>query len=306
MTCPAPERLAAAVAGEDDHALAHAATCAACGGSVLAQQELVGALRGMSITPPTPARRDELAAEVMARADRLVAPRRRWWAAPGAALAAAAAIIVVVVTRAPAAEPTVELGDLPVVEPASEPRHAMTAQLAPVPHVAQPAATPRQMKLSDGELTVDAAGGGPITVITGDTRILVRSRARLVARGGVIVQAQVFAGTAEIERAGRTQVIQAGDVWTAPGGDDSLAAFRAGWEALRAKSYAEAVAAFDRATDEIVAEDAAFWSAIASERAGNLAEAARRLQSFLEKFSSSPRVDAARSALDRVTRAPAP
>lgn len=300
MMCPAPERLAAAVAGEDEDALAHAATCAACGECVVAQQELVGALRGMPIATLTPARRDELAAEVIARADRLGAPRRRWWALPGAALAAAAAALVVVVARAPAPEHAVELGALTVVEPASEPRHAMTAQLPPVPRVVQPA-TPRQMKLTDGELTVDAAGGGPITVITGDTRILVRSRAKLVARRGVIVQAHVFAGTAEIERAGRTQVIEAGDVWTAPGGNDSLAAFRAGWEALHAKSYAEAIAAFDRATDEIVAEDAAFWSAIASERAGNLADAERRLQRFLETYASSPRADAARSALARVT-----
>ena len=43
----------------------------------------------------------------------------------------------------------------------------------------------------------------------------------------------------------------------------AAAAFRNGWEALRAERYRDAIAAFDRASDPVVAEDAAYWAAAA-------------------------------------------
>ena len=55
-------------------------------------------------------------------------------------------------------------------------------------------------------------------------------------------------------------------------------------------------------TDPVVAEDAAFWAAIATERAGDSDGAATRLRTFLDRFPASPRAEAARAALERVTK----
>jgi TolA-binding protein len=85
-------------------------------------------------------------------------------------------------------------------------------------------------------------------------------------------------------------------------GSDSMAAFRRGWEALRAHHHAQAIAAFDLATDPVVAEDAAFWAAIATERAGDLDGAATRLRDFLDRFPGSPRAETARAALERIAK----
>jgi TolA-binding protein len=77
----------------------------------------------------------------------------------------------------------------------------------------------------------------------------------------------------------------------------SLATFRTGWEALHEGRNTDAIAAFDRATDPVVAEDAAFWAAVATERAGDAEAAARRYRAFLDRFPQSPHADTARSAL---------
>lgn len=168
--------------------------------------------------------------------------------------------------------------------------------------------------LSDGEVSVDSTDREPVTVIAGDTHIVITSsRAKVVARQGVIVTAHVFAGTAQVTSKGRSVVVASGDVWMREPGpaakhelaatpSDSLWAFRQGWEDLRAHHYPQAIAAFDRATDPVVAEDGAFWAAIASERAGDNDGAATRLRAFLERFPQSPRTEAAQAALARVTK----
>ena len=79
--------------------------------------------------------------------------------------------------------------------------------------------------------------------------------------------------------------------------DGAVAAFHEGWVALHAKRYADAIAAFDRATDPAVVEDATFWAAIAAQRAGNIDEARKRLADFLARFPDSPRADRAREVL---------
>jgi hypothetical protein len=81
---------------------------------------------------------------------------------------------------------------------------------------------------------------------------------------------------------------------------ESARAFQDGWAALHAGRDADAIAAFDRATDPSVAEDATYWAAVAAERAGNVSDAARRMREFLARYPGSPRVGAARAALDRL------
>jgi hypothetical protein len=54
----------------------------------------------------------------------------------------------------------------------------------------------------------------------------------------------------------------------------------------------------------VVAEDAVFWAAVAAERAGERGDARRRYADFLARFGSSPRVDAAKAAVARLTTSP--
>ncbi|MBI5487480.1 MAG: FecR domain-containing protein [Deltaproteobacteria bacterium] len=72
------------------------------------------------------------------------------------------------------------------------------------------------------------------------------------------------------------------------------AAFDEGWRALRDGDPAGAAEAFGRAaaagTGAPLAEDAAFWRAVALGRAGRDAEAAGALAIFLDRYPSSPRV----------------
>jgi len=163
------------------------------------------------------------------------------------------------------------------------------------------------------------------------------AQVRVTVRHGQLVQLQVFAGAAEITVAGRAQVISVGDVWQVPAarplppppkpsaaatssgrsaaeappapeapaavrsptpvGSPALDAFRIGWEALRAGRHRDAIAAFDRATDPAVAEDARYWAAVAAARAGDPQDAQRRLREFVIAFPASLHVAAARAAL---------
>ena len=70
--------------------------------------------------------------------------------------------------------------------------------------------------------------------------------------------------------------------------------FEAGWSAFRAHDYGTAARAFERITllhaGDPLAEDAAFWLAMAMARAGNRERAAAALASFVERFPGSSRV----------------
>lgn len=165
------------------------------------------------------------------------------------------------------------------------------------------------VRLRGGSLTVDALDARPMRVVTGDTAIAVtRGKLRVVATKGVIKQVSVFAGSAEITIDGRRQVIEAGMVWERDQATqdaeqaraESLAAFRDGWTALRAGRNADAIVAFDRATDPTIAEDAVYWAAIASERAGDQVDALRRYRDLLARFPQSARATDARTAVDRL------
>lgn len=267
------------------------------------EPEIVELAQRLPWKPLAEERRRRLAAEVMAQADfAVVRSRRRTWAIAVAAVALAASSVIVVGLRRghSAAAPSIATGSSPELV---ETRARTTEQVETPPAEASIADGHGVVHLDDGELTIDTRMRGPVTVVAGDTRVTITSsRATVVARKGVIVTAQVFAGTAQIEAAGQTRIVEAGEVWTPSPAASSLQLFRVGYEALRGGRFAEAIAAFDRATDPVVVEDAQFWAAIAAERAGDRDDAARRLRAFMDAFPASPRLDDARSALERVTR----
>jgi hypothetical protein len=107
----------------------------------------------------------------------------------------------------------------------------------------------------------------------------------------------VFAGS---EERGQDAGMTRDQVTLPPPPAVPVTAFQRGWIALRGAHYAEAIAAFDQATEPTVAEDAAYWAAIASARAGDRADAARRMTAFVAKFPGSTRISDARTLLARL------
>ena len=266
------------------------------------------------------------------------APRRRWIGALAvAAIAAAVAIAAFPRREQPAPPATGGIAAAPsavappgraraadepraAAPPATEPRltdaapgsaaaapHRSIAAAAPSsrPHAATarpPVAPPR-----DGTATFDARITAPVQVVAGDTSLRIAgSKAEVTAHGGTVTMVRVFAGSVEVVHAGTRQIVETGEIWVRPDAPPaeaeaaSLHAFEQGWIALRELRDRDAVAAFDRAVDPVVAEDAAYWAAVASERSGDRSAAARRLHAFLARFPASVRAGDARRALARL------
>jgi hypothetical protein len=157
------------------------------------------------------------------------------------------------------------------------------------------------VQLHDGTISIDARDRAPVAVAIGDTTIhVVNARVEIRAAHGLIVSAHSFAGSVERTSPESTAVITAGEVWTPPPAEASLAAFRVGWQALHENHNAEALAAFERANDPVIAEESAFWAAIAAQRVGDKDGASQRFKAFLDAYPQSPRADAARAALAKL------
>jgi hypothetical protein len=281
-------------------------------------------------------RRARLAAETLALADS--AAVRRPWLGIGLGVAAAAAVALIawstlrteperiamqwpdhawVLAHTPIIHDAVAVvkSPTPVIDPVVAP------VVAPAPHVAvvgshaaasisadDDADFTRDdtnerdtIQLHDGTISIDARDRAPVAVAIGDTTIqVVNARVEIRAAHGLIVSAHSFAGSVERTSPESTAVITAGEVWTPPPAEASLAAFRVGWQALHDSRNAEALAAFERANDPVIAEESAFWAAIASQRAGDQDGASQRFKAFLDAYPQSPRADAARAALAKL------
>ncbi len=332
MTCPSAPRLAAAASGEDPRAALHAMRCTRCHPLLDAQLEVI-ALARQTIAPAlVGSRRARLAASILSDAPAFeAAPRvRRRFAFAAIAAAAAAAVgfylmrgsdqpasvvstPTIAIARRDPAPPVAVAPSVP--SPPRAPNRAprvASPRSVPLPPPASLAAGDAQLtrssidgvdtiELRDGTIELDTRDRAPATATANGTTIAIAGRTEIVAHGGVIVSARVFAGTAEIRAGGERTSIETGEIWTPPAGPaSSLAAFRAGWQALRAERFPDAIAAFDLAIDPVVVEDAVFWAAVAAERAGLHDEARHRYADFVTRFAGSPRVDAARAALDRL------
>jgi hypothetical protein len=247
----------------------HAAECLACRRALVEQRALVAQLAMLPVPSLGRERRQTLTAEVMARADLQAdtrGPRRRVGRYVAGALAAAA--LVALLAR----------------EERSQVRARVTANVQRVERVGpdrdvrvptdidhpRPEVAPRVEPARD----VDAIGGSDPPAPVDQPKL---DRAR-----------QVFGSTAKRAQASidRDTLVE----------QSPVAAFRVGWEALHEARYADAIAAFDRATDPAVAEDAAFWAAIAAQRAGHTDDARKRLDLFLATFPESPRAESAHRA----------
>jgi TolA-binding protein len=274
-------------------------------------------------------------AELSARpaAPRRAPPRLRPALGAAAACAAAAAIAIAAWHTREAIAPSAALTvPPPVAEPSAAPAPtrapnavasaaapAQTPEQAPAPAASTPraaaseppriaAAAPEPARkppaFHDTTSTIDARNTEPVSLVSGDTTVHVAdSQVEVTSRGGVVTAVRVLAGHARIEQRGHAQIIATGEIWVRPDQPPratpaaSLQSFADGWTALRANHYADAIAAFDRADDPVIVEDAAYWAAIASARSGDRVGAGRRLRDFLARFPTSSRLDAARHAL---------
>ena len=280
MSCATHDQLAS---GEVD--TAHADACLVCRRELAAQQ----AMRLQVAVLPAPRldadRRRALAAEVMARADlhddvREVSSRTRRVAIGGVvlggvALAAAALLALFVHDEGAASSPGMARGASDVVEPRADAVDRTATSNAATSN----AATSNALTASN----TSTASTAPIDV---------GPRVEPARKPKVDGSRQVFGATTD--RHG--QAIER-DLLVE---QSPVVAFRAGWEALRARRYDDAISAFDRATDPAVAEDAAFWAAIAAQRAGRSDDARKRLDAFLAEFPDSPRAESARRARESV------
>ncbi|MCB9572355.1 MAG: FecR domain-containing protein [Kofleriaceae bacterium] len=173
--------------------------------------------------------------------------------------------------------------------------------------------------LRRGGLAIDGALAPERTIRVSAEATELRARgarfeARRDRRGLHVVR--VFAGSVEIVTGARTVVVRAGETWTLPapaaadapatvapasdGPDASAAstAFRTGWDHLRAGRFAAAAAALEAAAaDPGLAEDAAYWAAVAWGRAGDDACARAGLAGFLDDHPASPHAGDAHLAL---------
>jgi tetratricopeptide (TPR) repeat protein len=162
-------------------------------------------------------------------------------------------------------------------------------------------ATHDSIQLRDGTISIDARDRFPVAVAIGDTTINVaNAHVEIRAAHGVIVSAHAFAGSVERTSPESKAIISAGEVWTPAPPAAALAAFRAGWSALHEGRNADALAAFERASDPVIAEEAAFWAAVAAQRADDREGAAQRFRAFLDAYPQSTRADAARAALHQL------
>ena len=280
-------------------------------------------VRAQQLPPPvlSPERRAQLAADTMAAADALPTRRVPWIPLGIVALAAAVALVAFSVRRetrvavhwpvltvpAPAIAKVVAPPP-PVIAPVVVEKHApVHVAIAPAKRAATISgdgdftASLDTIQLRDGTISIDARDRTPVAVAIGDTTIHVtNARVEIRAAHGVIVSAHAFAGSVERVSPESKAVISAGEVWTPPPAAASLAAFRAGWAALHESRNADALAAFERASDPVIAEEAAFWAAVAAQRANDREGAAQRFRAFLVAYPQSSRADAARAALQQL------
>ncbi|HSR99996.1 MAG TPA: hypothetical protein VLM79_23235, partial [Kofleriaceae bacterium] len=94
-SCPEPERIAAAVAGEDREAAEHALGCPTCRAQFDEQRQMRRLLGALSGSPTGAQERERLAAGMMARLDAPAGRRPLARLAFGITLAAAAIALVV-------------------------------------------------------------------------------------------------------------------------------------------------------------------------------------------------------------------
>lgn len=269
MRCPSATRLAAASIGSDPKALLHADLCERCGGELAAMAAVGELARRAPVRIASADRRARIAALVMATSDAAGPPKKSRMPLVAIVITGLAAIATLVAWRV-------------------QPERGQVVALPVLPRVAPPvvAAAPTVVR------TPVVVAPPPVV----EAPPVIPPPAPRVVRKPAASALSEFAGSQERAGSGdlaREQMTLEPPVVATP-------PFELGWTALREARYADAIAAFDRATDPAVAEDAAYWAAIATARSGDRAGAKQRLLDFLAKFPGTARRVDASALIDRL------
>ena len=322
MTCLPPRELARAAMSADAET-PHLGDCLRCRREVQDQRALHAVARRLPPAPLSRGRRERLAAAILAEAE--LTPARPARTAPRQLALAAAAAAVVITSgllgpavhdalrgRAKAEAPGLTFDDHVTAPSREVARLELPPPLPPARIALATARTAARathavrdgrdvLTLTDGEIEIDSRGTRDAVLQIADTQVVVdAAQIRVRARHGEIQRVQVIVGAAEIITPARRIRVEPEHVWWPEPSNlaRSTRAFRDAWTVLRSGDAAAALALFDRADAPAVAEDAAFWGAIAARRAGQLALAHDRLVTFLARFPHSPHAAHARALLD--------
>jgi hypothetical protein len=305
----------------------HVRDCLACRRRLEADRATRDLLRVLPAPALGTARRQALAAEILATAENLPRRRRRGraFAAASGALAMAAAISLVAWwPREPAsivASPSVtsvetiaigassvESDDSP---PAPAPQISRTIDAPLI--VATRGTTFRHatgadrdvVTLVDGALELDTRSARRVDVRVGESIVRVENASvKIEARTRSIISVRVIVGSARIDSPDEHVMLQRDSEWipappaatkVSSAKAHSLAAFRDAWIALRAGENRDAMSLFDSVTDAVALEEARYWAVIAARRA-NDASLSNRIAAFLRAFPDSEYASELRAA----------
>jgi hypothetical protein len=293
---------------------AHVTDCLECRRRLESQRTLRARLQRLPAPSLSTSRRRELAAELAAMAERAPRPRAGAWILPTSAAVALAAAVAIIAAwpRAPRSL-AIEAPALEASERIRPPERVIALEAAPprlpAPRIAahdgarlsQRIGDDRDLvTLADGNIEIDTRASRSVDVKIGNAVVRIDdAKVRVDARHHTIVKVEVVIGAAAVIGTDRRVIVERGAVWLAepPASERSLRAFRDAWIALRAGRNAEAIELFDTATDRAVAEEAAYWGAIAAKRAGQDEAARERLRDFLRRFPHSLYADQANAIL---------
>lgn len=309
MTCLESRDIARAVTtGEVSE---HVNECVVCRRKIEQQRALRRALQALPAPRLDDAHRRAIKSETMAVVGRRVPHATVWrWSFVATAIAAGA-LLVIGQDRGPNATvdaPSIAASESPMpteryiahddVPPPSRAPSIAAGEGSVISHT--PGEQRDAIAFADGTLEIDTRGTRDVDARVGRTIVHVDdARVRIRAKNHRILRVEVVIGSARIDAPEQRVTLERHTLWTPepPAATTALSAFREAWVALRAGRDREAVTLFDRATDSTVVEEATYWAAVASLRAGDDADAKLRFAAFLEQFPSSPYASKARAAL---------
>lgn len=297
----------------------HLETCAGCGRLYAESRRLLGLAVELHAPAPDPERMAAVRARLEGPLPPQVRPRSpSWWMASGAAsalaLAAGLGWLWMTFSGGAVAPPGPDVAEA----------HRPLEPRAPAAPIDRSPAAPRIVEVKDGhfvlgpELTPDTA---PIHLLSGDAEVVAQgARVELEVVAGRLMKVVSLAGRVEVRPThGEGVVLEPGGVWTPPAprplrkgtaskagaprsasqpAEGSLAerqerAFAAGWAALRREDPTAAAVQFALAqgldSASPLAEDAAYWRAVAEVRGHRSDAAIRSFVLFLEAYPNSSR-----------------
>ncbi len=320
--CPRPDEIERGYWSEDARVRAHVSSCARCSGEwdeIEALAKVARELGAVSLPPEARERHEELRTALLSRAPLGVPPRsgRELPIAIAIAVAVVAVSIVSAVWREPGS----------TIEDRSAPIHRGRVTAIDTARFFVLEAQPDEIvRLIEGTIAVSVEplhDGERFRVVSGDGEVEVRgTRFEVTARGDRLEAVNVRRGRVEVRKDGvLAALLGPGDRWDRPAppapepppppavalvpkkappepppvGAEDARVYERAWTALRAGRFDAAAAEFAevqrRTDDPVLREDAAYFEGVSLARASRPDPAIRSMETFLERYPRSERVE---------------